>query len=169
MSQGIFFPDSWKFSSVVLVFKNTGERCIVANHHSVSLLSVVSKVFEKLVNNKLLDHLEKYGLLFYFQYGFRSSRSTADLLTIASDRIARVLNRSGATQAVALDISKTFEGSGMLVFFTNKNLIELQFRYLALFCLFSHPRDWQLRVVLDGTSSREYLVDAGVLQVFHIY
>ena len=123
------------------MFKNTGERCMVANHHSVSLLSVVSKVFEKLVNNKLLDHLEKYGLLFYFQYGFRSSRSTADLLTIASDRIARVLNRSGATQAVALDISKTFEGSGMLVFFTNKNLIELQFRYLALFCLFSDPRD----------------------------
>ena len=123
------------------MFKNTGERCMVANHHSVSLLSVVSKVFEKLVNNKLLDHLEKYGLLFNFQYGFRSSRSTADLLTIASDRIARVLNRSGATQAVALDISKTFEGSGMLVFFTNKNLIELQFRYLALFCLFSDPRD----------------------------
>ena len=44
-----------------------------------------------------------------FQYGFRSSRSTADLLTVASDRIARAFNRSGATRAVALDISKAFD------------------------------------------------------------
>ena len=47
-----------------------------------------------------------------FLYGFRSSRSTADLLTVASDRITRVFNRSGATQAVALDISKTFDRVG---------------------------------------------------------
>ena len=46
---------------------------------------------------------------FYFQYSFRSSRSTADLLTVVSDRIARTFNRSGATQAVALDISKAFD------------------------------------------------------------
>ena len=44
-----------------------------------------------------------------FQYGFRSSRSTADLLTVVSDRIARVFNRSGATRAVALDISMAFD------------------------------------------------------------
>ena len=43
-----------------------------------------------------------------FQYGFRS-RSTADLLTVVSDRIARAFNRSGATRAVALDISKAFD------------------------------------------------------------
>ena len=43
-----------------------------------------------------------------FQYGFRSSRLTADLLTVKSDRIARAFNRSGATQAVAFGISKAF-------------------------------------------------------------
>ena len=48
----------------------------------VSLLSVVSKFFEKLVANRIVGHLEKYGLFSDFQYGFRS-RSTADL-TIAS-------------------------------------------------------------------------------------
>ena len=41
-----------------------------------------------------------------FQYGFRSSQSTADLLKVVSDRIDRAFNRSGATRAVALDISK---------------------------------------------------------------
>ena len=46
-----------------------------------------------------------------FQYRFRSSQSTADLLTVVSvsERIARAFKRSGATCAVALDISKTFD------------------------------------------------------------
>ena len=99
------FPDCWKVSSVVPVFKNVGERSTAKNYWPVSLLSVVSKVFEKLVNNRIVDHLEKCGLFSDFQYGFRSSRSTADLLTIVSDRIAKAFNRSEAARAVALDIS----------------------------------------------------------------
>ena len=70
---------------------------------------MISKVFEKLVNKMIVDHLEKCGLFSNFQYGFRSSPSTADLLTSVSDRIARSFNRPGATQPVALDISKAFD------------------------------------------------------------
>ena len=103
------FPDCWKVSSVVPVFKNVGERSTAKNYHPVSLLSVVIKVFEKPVNNRIVDHLEKCGFFSDFQYGFRSCRSTADLLTVASDRIARAFNRSGATRAVALDIPKAFD------------------------------------------------------------
>ena len=58
---------------------------------------MVSEVFEKLVNNRIVDHLEKCGLFSDFQYGFRSFRSTADLLTVVSDRIDRAFNRSEAT------------------------------------------------------------------------
>ena len=68
-----------------------------------------SKLFERLVNNRIVDSLEKCGLFSDFQCGFRSSRLTADYLTVASDRIARAFNRSGATRAVALDISKPFD------------------------------------------------------------
>ena len=71
---------------------------------------MVSKVFEKLVNNGIVDHLEKCGLFSDFQYSFRSSRSTADLLTVVSDRITtRAFNRSRATQAVVLNIFKAFD------------------------------------------------------------
>ena len=79
------------------------------NYRTVSLLSVVSNIFEKLVNKRIVDHLEKCGLFSDCQYSFRSSRSTEDLLTVASDRIARAFNRSGATRAVALDIFKAFD------------------------------------------------------------
>ena len=54
-------------------FNNVGERSTAKNYHLVSLLSVVSKNFQKLVNNRIFDHLEKCGLFSDFQYGLRSS------------------------------------------------------------------------------------------------
>ena len=62
------FPDCWKVSSVVPVFKNVGERSTAKNYHPASLLSVVSK--EELVNNRSIDHLEKCGLFFSFPVWF---------------------------------------------------------------------------------------------------
>ena len=63
-----WFPNCCKFSSVVPLFKNVWKRPTAKNYHPVSLLSVVSKVFEKLVNNGIADHLEKCGLFSVFQY-----------------------------------------------------------------------------------------------------
>ena len=156
------FPDCWKISSVVPVFNNVGDRSTAKNYHSVSLFSVVSNVFEKLVNNRIVDHLEKCGLFSDFQYGFRSSRSTADLLTFVSDRIARVFNRSGDTQAVALDISKAFDRvwhAGLLHKLKSYGISGEVSGVISSF--FSYR--W-LRVVLNGKSSQEYPVNAAVPQ-----
>ena len=67
------FLDCCKVLSVVPAFKNVGERATAKNYRPVSLLSAVSKVFEKLVNNRIVDHPEKCDLFSDFQYGFRSS------------------------------------------------------------------------------------------------
>ena len=48
---------------MVPVFKNVGERSTAKNYCPVSLLSVVTKVFEKPVNNRLVDHHEKCSLI----------------------------------------------------------------------------------------------------------
>ena len=77
------------------VFENVGERSTAKNYSPVGLLSVVRTVFEELVNDRIVDHQEKYNLFSDFQYGFRSSQSTADLLTVACYRITRAFNRSG--------------------------------------------------------------------------
>ena len=82
---------------MVPVFKIVGERSGTKNYLPASLFPVVSKVFQKLVNNGIVDHLGKCGLFSDFQYGFRSSPSSAVLLIVVSDRIARAFNRSGAT------------------------------------------------------------------------
>ena len=156
------FPDCWKVSSVVPVFKNVGERSTAKNYRPVSLLSVVIKVFEKLVNNRIVDHLENCGLFSDFQYGFRSSQSTADLLTVVSDSVARAFNRSGATRAVALDISKAFDRvwhAGLIHKLKSYGISGQIFDLISSFL--SNRR---LRVVVDGKSSQEYPVNAGVSQ-----
>ena len=63
------FPDFWKAPSMAPVSKNVGERGTTKNYLPVSVLSVVSKVIEKLVNNS------------DFQFNVSSSQSIADLLT----------------------------------------------------------------------------------------
>ena len=57
---------------MVPVFKNVGEKSAAKNYHPVSLLSMVGKVFEKLVYNRTVKHLEKCGIFSDFQYGFGS-------------------------------------------------------------------------------------------------
>ena len=91
---------------------------------------MVGKVFEKLVNNRIVDHLEKCGLFSDFQYGFRSSRST-----VVSDRIARAFNRSGATRAVALDISKAFDKvhAGLLHKLKSYRISDQIFAFISFF------------------------------------
>ena len=60
------FPDCWIGSSVVPVFKNVGEMPTAKNFCLVSILSVVGKVFEKLVNNRFIGHLISSMVLVLF-------------------------------------------------------------------------------------------------------
>ena len=124
-----------KVSLVVPVVKNVGERSTAKNYCPVSLLSVVSKVFEKLVNNRIVDHLEKCSLFSDFQYGFRCLIELLGLLT-----------GLGLLELWHLIYPRLSTEFGMLVFFTNLSLLEFQVRYLGLY------------------SSQEYPVNAGVPQ-----
>ena len=94
---------------MVPVFKIFGERSAAKKDRPVSLLSVVCKVFERLLNNRIIDRLEKWGLCSDFKYGFRSPWSTADNFTVVSDRISKAFNRSGPTGAVPLNKSKALD------------------------------------------------------------
>ena len=89
-------------------------------------------------------------------------RSTADPLTVMSDRIARAFNRSGATRAVALDMSKAFDRVWHAGLFNKLRSYGISDQIFGLIssCLSNRG----LQVVLDGKVSQEYLVNAGVPQ-----
>ena len=73
-----------------------------------------------------------------FQYGFRSFRSTADLLTVEYlIELLELLTDRGLLELWHLIYARLLTGCGMLVYFTNLSFMEFQFRYLALFLLFS--------------------------------
>ena len=93
------FPSCWEFPSVIPVFKNSGERSDPRNYRHISLLPIISKVFESLINRCLVNHLDSNNLFSDFQYGFRSGRSTADVLTVISECVYRALDACGETRA----------------------------------------------------------------------
>ena len=58
------FLDCGKVSLVFPVFKMLEERSTAKGYHPISLVSVVSNVFEKLINYRIIDHLKNCGLFF---------------------------------------------------------------------------------------------------------
>ena len=136
-----------------------GKRSTAKNNCPVSLLSNC-QVFEKLVNNSIVNYREKCGLFYDICYALRSFQSTADLLTVVFDRIARAFNRSGAAPVVALDISKAFDRVWHAGLLHKRKSHWFSSQIFALISsIFSNS---QLQVVLDGKSSQQHLVNAGV-------
>ena len=73
------FPDDWKTARVTPTFKE-GDKSDKANYRHISVLIVISRLFEKLVFNQLYQYLDHKGLLIPNQSGFRRLHSTVNLL-----------------------------------------------------------------------------------------
>ena len=91
------------------MYKDSGDRSSPSQYRPISLLSIMSKLLESVINKRVTKHLMKNHLLCDEQYGFRSSRSTADVLTVITHRVSEALDEGFMTRAVALDISKAFD------------------------------------------------------------
>ena len=114
---------------MVLVLRDVGKRSRAKSYQSVSLLSVVSKIFQRHLINGHADHLDKS----VFSFNCRSS-------TAVSDIIYKAFNRSWTTGAVAFDIFEAFDNVlyTLLFFITNSSLMVLfQVMFLFLFHHFS--------------------------------
>ena len=74
IEQGIF-PNDLKIAKVIPIFKS-GNMQLCSNYRPISVLSVFSKVFEKLVHKRLISFLEKNKILYQRQFGFRQGYST---------------------------------------------------------------------------------------------
>ena len=116
-----------EWSLIKKKIKNVGKRCMVKNYYSISLLSVVSDGFEKLVNNRFVDHLDKCGLFLIFS-----------MILGLFDRLQIFW------QMFMIELQGFLIGLGILKLklliyctFSKVSLMEPQVRYLVLFHLFS--------------------------------
>ena len=103
----VTLPSCWKFSSVVPANKNDGERSNPGNYRPYQP-SFMKKILKSFVNDRISKYLERSAIFSDLQYGFRAFRSTADLLTVLSERIYNSFDVGGETWAIALIISKAF-------------------------------------------------------------
>jgi Reverse transcriptase (RNA-dependent DNA polymerase) len=75
LTSGVF-PNSLKISKITPIFKD-GNRQNVANYRPIAILPVVSKVFEKVIKNRLTEYLDKGNIINKNQYGFQKNSSTS--------------------------------------------------------------------------------------------
>ena len=154
LEQGVF-PTAEKTAKVTPLYKS-GDRTNTDNYRPISILNIISKVFERVVFDQLSDYLENNHLLTNYQYGFRRKRSTRDAVTIFTDHIKRNMDKSKVTGALYMDLRKAFDTvnhSCLLHKLPYYGILNSEIDWISSY-LFERSQI----VFLDGVfSSREYI------------
>lgn len=103
------FPIQWKMSEIILIHKPGKPTDSPSSYRPISLLSIPSKLFERLFLNRLLPILEENNVIPSHQFGFRKRHSTTQQLHRVTDFIAAGLENKHYTGGVLLDIASAFD------------------------------------------------------------
>jgi len=102
------FPDCLKIARVVPVYKK-GDNNSVNNYRPISILTVLSKIFEKLMLRRFMCFIRDNNILCDNQFGFRSKSCTTDAILEFLDYTFNSLSNNNALLSVFLDFSKAFD------------------------------------------------------------
>ena len=102
------FPVKLKIAKIVPIFKK-GDSHFLENYRPVSLLSSVSKVFEKAVYDQLTLYFNEHDYFNHSQYGFRAGHSTEYANIELVDRISYAVDQGQIPLTLYLDLSKAFD------------------------------------------------------------
>ena len=100
-------PSKLKLAKVIPIFKKNDNKKF-DNYRPISLLSSVSKIFERVVFNQLYNFFQEHNLLFESQYGFRKLHSTDLAALELIDRINKQIDQRKIPFSIFLDLSKAF-------------------------------------------------------------
>ena len=102
------FPDSWKHSLVLPIFKS-GDPTIVSNYRPISLVPIMAKIVERVVQRQLSTYMSDNYLLSPSQHGFRPLHSTETALLSVTNRIFSNMDHGHVSLLCLLDLSKCFD------------------------------------------------------------
>lgn len=102
------FPDSLKLAIIKPVYKK-GDKKDLSNYRPISLLPVISKIFEKIMCQRMYSFYEKYNLLYKNQHGFRKDHSTTSAVFECIFDILNTLNNNKCMVALCIDMSKAYD------------------------------------------------------------
>ena len=101
-------PDIWKLVKIVPIFKG-GDECELGDYRGITLLSVISKVMEALVYERLVKYIERSNGLLDEQWGFREGRSTIDLIFMVSEILEKRRENKKKTFICFIDVIKAYD------------------------------------------------------------
>ena len=107
LHEGVF-PQELKIANVIPLYKSD-DASVFNNYRPVSMLCVISKVFEKVMYNRLIYFLETFNILNNSQFGFRKNHSTYMALMTLIDQLIASLESGEYTIGIFLDFSKAFD------------------------------------------------------------
>jgi len=107
LSSGIF-PSRLKFAEVKPLFK-TGEKNNICNYQPISLLTSFSKIFEKVIHKRLIQHINNNQILTATQFGFRYKSSTDLAAYTLTHEILTALNNKITVGGIFCDLHKAFD------------------------------------------------------------
>ena len=107
LQQGIF-PTALKVAKVIPIHKN-GKKDDVSNYRPISLLSVFSKLYEKVMQKRLLNFFQNNNSIYKGQYGFRPRHSCEHALLDAQNYLLHTLDKKEIALLLLIDFSKAFD------------------------------------------------------------
>ena len=102
------FPDKLKVAKIIPIYK-AGEVDTFTNYRPISILSSFSKIYERVMYNRLVEFTNKLEIYYCHQFGFRTNHSTNLALTHLINKIATAIDQKEITASVFLDLSKAFD------------------------------------------------------------
>ena len=102
------FPTAWKIARVIPIFKS-GDRANVNNYRPISILSVLSKIAEKVVSTQLASYLVDNHILSAVQYAYRPNHCTEDAVLDAVEWMSQKIDRGHVASLTTIDLSKAFD------------------------------------------------------------
>lgn len=167
------WPEAFKRSVVVPIYKK-GDPTVVTNYRPISLITNLSKVFERILQRNLTSFIQKYDLISARQYGFKPKTSTEDALLALTEKINSALERGRPCLCLFIDLAKAFDtvSHDMLL----GALYDMGIRGNCFHILKSYLRNRTQVVKLNNILSKSEEVDYGVPQgtilgpiLFNIY
>ena len=160
ITQGTF-PDSMKLARVIPIFKS-GKEILITNYRPVSILPVYSKLFERLMYDRIMDFITKQNLLYKYQFGFRNNHSTSMALITLIDNIMSSIDKGNMVLGVFLDFKKAFDTVNHSILL--QKLHRYGIRGIAYKWIENYLSNRLQYVEFDGSESKKSLVKCGVPQ-----